>query len=160
MGIGEGVSFFLLFKFKIFTFQMSPYPQVLGSVFPMCAKQNATMRFLVISYYLVTHPGSGHLEVGGDDVKTRGDYVSRLIYQRRGIIGSLRKDYQVAPSPPPSCSCHFSNPFLKPTLALGRRMEPPQTDEMLNWGEPACPNDPPQKVGGVKKSASSAVPAR
>ena len=60
----------------------------------------------------------------------------------------------------PNLLLPFLISFLKPTLALDRQMEPPQTDEMLNWGEPACPNDPPQKVGGVKKSASSAVLAR
>ena len=41
----------------------------------------------------------------------------------------------------------FLKSFLKPTLAGQTDGAPPQTDEMLNRGESACPNDTRQKAG-------------
>ena len=47
----------------------------------------------------------------------------------------------------------FLKSFLKPTLAGQTDGPPPQTDEMLNRGESACPNDTRQKAEEVEKGS-------
>ena len=115
-----------------------------------------------ISYYIVTHHGSGNLAAGGDDVKTRGDYVSRLIFHNEALSAVFGRITKWPASPHSILPLLFLKSFLKADLGKGQMdgTDGTQTDEMLNWGEPACPNDPPQMVGGVKKAASSDVLAR
>ena len=127
-----------------------------------------------ISYYIVTHHGSGNLAAGGDDVKTRGDYVSRLIFQHEAlsaVFGRVFHDEALSavfgritkwPASPHSIlPLLFLKSFLKADLGKGQTdgTDGTQTDEMLNWGEPACPNDPPQMVGGSKKGCFISRPA-
>ena len=89
---------------------------------------------------------------GGDDVKTTSGNVSRLVFHPRhtfftlsAVFGRITK----WPLPLIILLLPFLKSFFKPTLAAPQTDgAPPQTDETLNRGESACPNDTRQKAGG------------